>query len=60
MRRETTDASACDHTAPIHVESVRRPVFDALSPTQVEQLDQICGVLLRRLDPDGRFAASLL
>lgn len=46
--------------APIHVESVRRLVFEALSPTQVEQLDQICGALLRRLDPHGRLAASLL
>jgi DNA-binding MarR family transcriptional regulator len=47
-------------TAPTHVESVRQLVFDALTPLQVEQLDEICGALLDRLDPRGRLAATLL
>lgn len=47
-------------TAPTHVDSVRHLVFDALTPAQVEQLEQICGAVLGRLDPDGRLAASVL
>ncbi len=41
-------------TAPGHVETVRRLVFDALEETQVAQLGAICEVLLGRLDPDHR------
>jgi DNA-binding MarR family transcriptional regulator len=39
-------------TAPGHVEKVRSVVFDALTPEQVAQLDEICAVILSRLDPD--------
>ena len=41
-------------TAPGHVETVRRLVFDALGKTQVAQLGAICELLLGRLDPDRR------
>jgi DNA-binding MarR family transcriptional regulator len=46
-------------TAPGHVDAVRSLVFDALTATQVRQLDVICGALLDRLQPlaDGRLAA---
>lgn len=39
--------------APGHVDAVRRHVFDALDPAQVEQLSHACAALLTRLDPDG-------
>jgi len=45
-------------TAPGHVEHVREHVFDALSPEQVRQLDQIAVDVLGRLDPDKRNVAS--
>ncbi|MEH1015712.1 MarR family transcriptional regulator [Micromonospora sp. CPCC 206060] len=37
--------------APGHVAQVRSLVFDALTPTQQSQLDEICTALLARLDP---------
>jgi|tagenome__1003787_1003787.scaffolds.fasta_scaffold20963527_2 DNA-binding MarR family transcriptional regulator len=40
-------------TAPAHVESVRRLVFDALTPSQVRQLEVISEAVLARLDPEG-------
>jgi DNA-binding MarR family transcriptional regulator len=40
--------------APGHVDTVRRYVVDALSPTQLEQLRRIGDALLTRLDPDAR------
>jgi DNA-binding MarR family transcriptional regulator len=43
-------------TAPGHVEEVRRLVFDALSPEQVNALDQICAAIVPRLagsDPEA-------
>jgi DNA-binding MarR family transcriptional regulator len=40
-------------TAPGHVAAVRRYVFDALSPEQVRQLEDIAGAVLATLDPDG-------
>lgn len=42
--------------APGHVETVRRHVFDALTPTQVAQLRAICDALLPTLDPDRALA----
>ena len=42
--------------APGHVTAVRRHVFDALEPAQVEQLRQICGALLTTLDADRLMA----
>lgn len=41
-------------SAPGHVEEVRSVVFDALSPRQVVQLNDICARLLGTLDPDHR------
>jgi len=57
-----TDAgfSALEIAAPHHVESVRRHLFDVLTPEQVEQLDGIAATLLDHLLPlvaargDGR------
>ena len=40
--------------APGHVDTVRRHVLDQLTPEQLEQLRDIAGALLTRLDPDGR------
>ncbi|UYM05887.1 MarR family winged helix-turn-helix transcriptional regulator [Solicola gregarius] len=45
-------------TAPGHVEHVRNVVFDALSPEQVRQLEQIAADVLCRLDPDKRNVAT--
>ncbi|MCW2670956.1 MAG: transcriptional regulator, MarR family [Frankiales bacterium] len=39
--------------APGHVETVRKTLFDALTPEQVAQLEQICNAVLDRLDPSG-------
>jgi DNA-binding MarR family transcriptional regulator len=44
-------------TAPGHVGTVRRLVFDALDPSQVDQLRVIGEQLLARLDPDHRMLA---
>ena len=44
--------------APGHVDTVRANVLDALSPDQLEQLYQIAGAVLTRLDPDERLAAT--
>lgn len=43
-----------EDAAPGHVETVRRHIFDALTPDQVQQLATIADALLQRLDPDGR------
>jgi DNA-binding MarR family transcriptional regulator len=40
-------------TAPGHVGAVRQHVFDALTPAQVEQLQQIGEAILERIDPEG-------
>jgi DNA-binding MarR family transcriptional regulator len=40
-------------TAPGHVENVRAHVVDLLSDEQMEQLDEIMGVLLQKLDPQN-------
>jgi DNA-binding MarR family transcriptional regulator len=45
--------SAIVAAAPGHVETVRRNVLDALTPTQVGQLGEIAGAVLARLDPAG-------
>ena len=42
--------------APGHVDTVRRLVLDALTPTQVAQLRRIGDALLTRLDPEGRMS----
>ena len=45
--------AALDAAAPAHVESVRRHMFDRLSPEQVDQLDAICGSILTGLRDTG-------
>jgi DNA-binding MarR family transcriptional regulator len=46
-------------TAPGHVTAVRDYVFDAITPAQVEQLNQLCLAILRRIDPDGTLAPPI-
>ncbi len=50
-----TDAgfAALDAAAPAHVESVRRHLFDRLSPTQVAQLREISEAVVTGLRADG-------
>jgi len=43
--------AALEAAAPLHVESVRRHLFDVLSPTQLSQLREIQEVLLDHLLP---------
>ncbi len=43
--------AALEAAAPMHVESVRRHLFDVLSPTQLTQLREIEQVLLDHLLP---------
>lgn len=43
--------------APGHVTQVRESFLDALSATQLRQLDGICESILARIDPDGRMTA---
>jgi DNA-binding MarR family transcriptional regulator len=42
-----------EQQAPGHVAAVRRTLFDALTPEQVAQLEQICTAVLKGLDPSG-------
>ncbi len=44
-------------SAPGHVESVRKYVFAGLSRDQIAEFDEILGVLLERLDPNGEFGS---
>jgi DNA-binding MarR family transcriptional regulator len=44
-------------TAPGHVCTVRENVIDALTATQVAQLDAIASAVLRRIDPDDHLRA---
>jgi DNA-binding MarR family transcriptional regulator len=42
-------------TAPGHVDEVRRLVFEALTPQQIDALDEICAAIVGRLcEPDNR------
>ena len=43
---------ALTKAAPGHVATVRELVIDALTPTQIAQLERIADRLLARLDPD--------
>lgn len=47
-----------EQAAPGHVRTVRANVLDALSPTQLEQLYEIAGAVLGRLDPEQRLNAT--
>ncbi len=46
-------------SAPSHVEHVRHVVFDALTPEQVTQLDEITAAVLTHLDPESRMSPRL-
>ena len=50
-----TDAgfAVLEQQAPGHVAAVRKGLFDALTPEQVTQLEQICTAVRDRLDPSG-------
>jgi len=48
------------HAAPGHVDIVRQKVIDALSPEQVQQLSDIAGAVLDRLDPEDRLGVGEL
>ena len=51
--------AALEAAAPVHVEGVRRHLFDQLSPDQVAALRDIGETLLRHLDPpSGAFSGS--
>ena len=45
--------SKVEAAAPGHVATVREHVFDVLTPEQVDQLADITGAMLTRLDPAG-------
>lgn len=55
-RLTTAGWEAVVAAAPGHVETVRRHVFDPLTPTQVAQLRDICDALLPTLDPERALA----
>ncbi|WP_432989795.1 MarR family winged helix-turn-helix transcriptional regulator [Dactylosporangium sp. CA-233914] len=45
-------------TAPGHVAEVRRLVFDPLTKAQPRQLHDICGRIMRTVDPDGPYPGA--
>ncbi|MYT69191.1 MULTISPECIES: MarR family transcriptional regulator [unclassified Streptomyces] len=45
--------------APGHVETVRNNVIDALTPEQLDQLADIAGAVLERLDPNSTMTKAL-
>jgi DNA-binding MarR family transcriptional regulator len=45
-------------SAPGHVETVRSMVFDALTPEQLDQLEDICTALLVKLRPAGPLGST--
>ncbi|TQS46489.1 MarR family winged helix-turn-helix transcriptional regulator [Cryptosporangium phraense] len=45
-------------TAPSHVAEVRRLVLDPLSKAQPRQLHDICGRIMRTIDPDGPYPGA--
>lgn len=44
--------------APGHVAKVRDLIFDGLTETQVEQLDELCTAILAHLDPEGTLTTA--
>ncbi|WP_353808923.1 MarR family winged helix-turn-helix transcriptional regulator [Agromyces sp. SYSU T00194] len=57
-RLTDTGVELLDAAAPGHVDTVRHYVLDALSPDDLDRLYEIAGILLERLDPDGRMTAT--
>lgn len=57
-RLTTVGLDKAAQAAPGHVETVRHHVIDALTPQQLQQLRDIAGAVLRRLDPDDRFGVE--
>lgn len=53
-----TGLDLLDTAAPGHVATARSAVLDALTPEQLQQLYEIAGAVLSRLDPDARLEAS--
>lgn len=53
-RLTDTGLAVLEQHAPGHVAAVREGLFDALTPAQVGQLEEICTAVLSRLDPSGR------
>jgi DNA-binding MarR family transcriptional regulator len=47
-----------DESAPSHVDTVRRLVFDRLTPTQTRQLGTICQHILDGLPPDDSWPSA--
>ncbi|BDZ65548.1 MarR family winged helix-turn-helix transcriptional regulator [Agromyces mangrovi Wang et al. 2018] len=47
-----------DDAAPGHLETARHYVLDALGPDDLDRLYELAGVLLERLDPEGRMTAT--
>ncbi|MCA0144287.1 MarR family winged helix-turn-helix transcriptional regulator [Blastococcus sp. LR1] len=45
--------AALEGAAPVHVEGVRRELFDQLSPEQIENMRDFGETLLRHLDPNS-------
>jgi len=45
--------------APGHVRTARESAFDALTPEQVDQLAEIAGAMLTRLDPEGHMSGPV-
>lgn len=63
--RRATNATITDaglrlliEAGPGHIGTVRELVIDALTPQQLEQLYEIGGAVLAKLDPDGRLTAT--
>ena len=50
--------STITNTAPGHVETVRRLIFDQLTRAQSRQLRDICRRIMRAIDPDDRCLES--
>ncbi|HUY85786.1 MAG TPA: MarR family transcriptional regulator [Acidimicrobiales bacterium] len=46
--------AALERAAPLHVESVRKHLFDLLTREQVDQLDTICNVLLAQFGDETK------
>jgi hypothetical protein len=46
-------------TAPGHVETVRRLIFDPLIRAQPRQLHDICRRIMRAIDPDDQYLDGL-
>jgi DNA-binding MarR family transcriptional regulator len=53
-----TGRQRLEESAPSHVDTVRKFVFDRLTPTQTRQLGTICQHILDRLPPDDSWPST--